>query len=195
MTKSLMPIWMIVIWAIIWLLTALWRWWNKWIEVHRAYATLITGLVMVLWSLLVIFILKVPINLNVLKTNSSMIEIQDQTYPLFQRAVAARRRRLFPEVEEFSRCKFFSGNDFNSNGKKQTRPERKPFQVSNSVSFYRFRSHRSIRKNLRRTIRFDIKFRYIVPNILQKIVNLCKGRTQKAAKSETSTNKDSKHLN
>lgn len=75
MTKSLMPIWMIVIWAIIWLLTALWRWWNKWIEVHRAYATLITGLVMVLWSLLVIFILKVPINLNVLKTNFRYILI------------------------------------------------------------------------------------------------------------------------
>jgi hypothetical protein len=40
-----------------------------------------------------------------------MIEIQDETFSLFQRAVAARRRWLFPEVEEFSRCKFFSGND------------------------------------------------------------------------------------
>ena len=97
-----------------------------------------------------------------------MIEIQDQTYSFFQRAVAARRGRLFPAVEEFSRCKFFSGNDFNSNGKKQTRTERKPFQVSNSVSFYRFRSHRSIRKNSRRTYGFGIKFRYIVPNILCK---------------------------
>ncbi|HQK97932.1 MAG TPA: hypothetical protein PLH61_07910 [Bacteroidia bacterium] len=80
------------------------------------------------------------------------------TKVLFQRAVAARRRWLFPEVEEFSRCKFFSGNDFNSNGKKQTRPESSPastLHVSGSVSFYRFRSHRSIRKNLRRTIRFE----------------------------------------
>jgi hypothetical protein len=40
-----------------------------------------------------------------------MIEIQDKTFSLFQRAVAARRRWLFPEVEEFSRCKFFSGNE------------------------------------------------------------------------------------
>jgi hypothetical protein len=90
-----------------------------------------------------------------------MIEIQDKTFSLFQRAVAARRRWLFPEVEEFSRCKFFSGNDFNSNGKKQTRPESSPastLHVSGSVSFYRCRSLRSIRKNLRRTIRFDIKF-------------------------------------
>jgi hypothetical protein len=63
------------------------------------------------------------------------------------------------------RCKFFSGNDFNSNGKKQTRPERKPFQASNSVSFYRFRSHRSIRKNLRRTLRFEYKFGYTVQQL------------------------------
>jgi hypothetical protein len=45
------------------------------------------------------------------------------TKVLFQRATAARWRRLFPAVGGFRRCKFFSGNDFNSNGKKQTRPE------------------------------------------------------------------------
>lgn len=69
MEKSILSSWMIIIWAIIWLLSALWRWWNKWIEVHRVYATLITGLVMVIWSLLVIFIFKVPVNLVLLKTN------------------------------------------------------------------------------------------------------------------------------
>jgi len=45
---------------------------------------------------------------------NSMMEIQDKTFSLFQRAVAARRRRLFPEVEEFSRCKFFSGKQIKS---------------------------------------------------------------------------------
>ncbi len=92
----------------------------------------------------------------------SIIGIRDKTFSIFQRATAARWRWLFPAVGEFSRCKFFSGNDFNSNGKKQTRPERKPFQASNSVSFYRFRSHRSIRKNLRRTFRFEYRFGYTV---------------------------------
>src|SRR5574343_1958854 len=74
-------------------------------------------------------------------------------------------------MQKDRRCKFFSGNDFNSNGKKQSRPESSPastLHVSGSVSFYRCRSHRSFRKNLRRTIRFDIKFRYIVPNIYSK---------------------------
>jgi hypothetical protein len=85
---------------------------------------------------------------GVIFLNHSMIEIQEKTFSLFQRAVAARRLILFPSVEK----------DFNSNGKKQTRPESSPastLHVSGSVSFYRFRYHRSFRKNLRRTMRFE----------------------------------------
>ena len=90
-----------------------------------------------------------------------MIEIQDKTFSLFQRAVAARRLLLFPSVEKVSKktaaVNFLAGT-INSKGNKQTRPESPPastIHVSGSVYYYRCRSHRSFRKNLRRTIRFE----------------------------------------
>jgi hypothetical protein len=40
---------------------------------------------------------------GVIFLNHSMIEIQDKTFSLFQRAVAARRLLLFPSVEKVSK--------------------------------------------------------------------------------------------
>ena len=97
-----------------------------------------------------------------------MIEIQDKTFSLFQRAVAARRLILFPAVEKV--CKKTAAVNFLA-GTISTPTERNKLALnrllrrhfmSRAVFLYRCRSHRSFRKNLRRTFRFEKRFGYIV---------------------------------
>jgi len=60
---------MIIFAAVIWLLTALGRWWNKWIEVHRARASLITWAILFVGSWLYLYITKVPLDIKQFRGN------------------------------------------------------------------------------------------------------------------------------
>ncbi len=62
-------VWMLIIAWLIWLLTALGRGWNKWIEIHRLYATLITGIIMVVVSIGLIVLYKPTLDMTLLKEN------------------------------------------------------------------------------------------------------------------------------
>jgi hypothetical protein len=68
--------WEMIIFAVlIWLLTAISRWWYKWVEVHRVWATLWAGIISVLISVLYIYFWKVAFDFSQIQANIRYILI------------------------------------------------------------------------------------------------------------------------
>lgn len=66
---------MILFASVIWLLTAISRWWHKWVEVHRVRAMLWAWVITVILSILYIYFWKITVNIEQLQQNIRYITI------------------------------------------------------------------------------------------------------------------------
>lgn len=86
---------MLIYAVIIGILTAISRWWNKWIEVHWVWASLIAGILTTIWSLLYIFIVKVPFDTKQIWENFWYILIPTLSFMIIRPLVIVGFQKWF----------------------------------------------------------------------------------------------------